>query len=53
MFSVLVYLTFTLFFGLRQARISKPILTIYVIRRVFAQGSAFWGLVHTGAHFGG
>ena len=26
---------------------------LYVIRRVSAQGCAFWGLVHTAPHFGG
>ena len=26
---------------------------LYVIRRVSAQGCAFWGLVHTVPHFGG
>ena len=26
---------------------------LYVIRRVSAQGCAFWGLVHTAPHYGG
>jgi len=45
---------FALFFGLRRASKSGPILTIYTSYDVFPPKDVpFGGLVHTAPHFGG